>query len=283
MATSLPDRTIGTKRKARDSAPFDSPHEPLVVGAAPASASHRLDGALRDVKQELLKAPDAAAAASAAPAAATATTTSATPAAAAATAYSRPKVTTADWRGEVAAQLSASTEDWARSLYPAVYHFLIEDAGVLEVGLGLSLDKRCELIVYNCGGDLELYQYVSEEADGLAQALGRLDTELRNCSLLDQSCYAELPAAKQAAWPKEYPRIVKFITKRPQGYVTVGRSPAEGGFVQATRGSPQYDFPSSCSKPRVVFSRPQAVSSLTHVLELLEVGLAKEHSGLRGF
>ena len=65
----------------------------------------------------------------------------------------------------------------------------------------------------------------------------------------------------------------------PLGYLTVGLRPGSGGFVEATRGNPR--FPSS--KPRVVFSHKQPVRSLSHVLDLLEAGLAKEHSGLRGF
>lgn len=185
----------------------------------------------------------------------------------------------ADWRGGLTARVPPPADDWARSLYPAVYCFLMEDDGVLDVGLGNSFDKRCELSACNCGGTI-WKGVVGEGVGGLGQALGRLDLALRSSSLLDDTFYADLPAAEQKDWPKQYPRIVKFISKRPAGFVTVGRRPSSVGFVEAVRGNPR--FPSS--KPKVVLSEPQAgLDSLSHVLELLEAGLAKEHSGLHGF
>ena len=102
-------------------------------------------------------------------------------------------------------------------MYPAVFAFLMQDGGILDVGLGNSFDKICELTACNCGGNLELDQHVSEAPDGLAQALGRLDAELRSCDILSQDFYAQLPAAKQMPWPKHFPRVNKFISKRPQG------------------------------------------------------------------
>ena len=123
----------------------------------------------------------------------------------------------AKWRGGSAAAVPEPAQDWAREMYPAVFAFLMQDGGILDVGLGNSFDKICELTACNCGGNLELDQHVSEAPDGLAQALGRLDAELRTCDILSQDFYAQLPAAKQTPWPKHFPRVTKFISKRPQG------------------------------------------------------------------
>ena len=123
----------------------------------------------------------------------------------------------AKWRGGSAAAVPEPAQDWAREMYPAVFAFLTQDGGILDVGLGNSFDKICELTACNCGGNLELDQHVSEAPDGLAQALGRLDAELRSCDILSQDFYAQLPAAKQMPWPKHFPRVNKFISKRPQG------------------------------------------------------------------
>ena len=89
--------------------------------------------------------------------------------------------------------------------------FLVEDDGIIDVGLGNSFDELCELTACNCGGNLELDQIVGDGPDGLAGALGRLDVAIRGCGILDEEFYSQIPVPEQVAWPKPFPRILKFI------------------------------------------------------------------------